>query len=254
MRIIESKQVGELSYMTDYIDSLLFILDEESIYRAREAEYNPNTNRKEFYVSMSRNLTSAAQRNPKRWKFGVIVDGDKLSEKYEITPVSYIGTQFTHSDVKVKYVTAYDNNTYVLNLVNWPTISIDKNTYDSIVKEIENMPEQDKVKHKLIHTGVGSRTINGRKVKEKYLFNVPKGGLRLNYNKYPQICSSIASHTIANEEEERVWITDNNYYIDISGCIKGIIMPHNLTMEEEQDFIEVQRVMKKLGISRIVRY
>ena len=169
--LVEGKQVGEVSYMVADLDVLLYILDEEMLLRSRLQELNPKTRKKEYYLSLSRNLTSAAKRNSKRWRWGVILNGDKLSDRYSITPVSYSGIQMSYSDLRVKYITAYDNGTYALNLVNWPTIEVNEFIWDKITKEINNLPEEFKEKKKLQHTYEGRNTINGRKVKEKYLFN-----------------------------------------------------------------------------------
>ena len=66
--IVEGKQVGELSYMVADLDVLLYILDDEMLLRSRQQELNPNTGRKEYYLSLSRNLTAAANRNNTRWR------------------------------------------------------------------------------------------------------------------------------------------------------------------------------------------
>ena len=252
--LVEEKQVGEVSYLVDDLEILLYILDEEMLLRSRLQEYNPNTGKKEYYLSLSRNLTAAAKRNSKRWRWGVILDGTKLSNKYSITPVSYSGIQMSYSDLRVKYITAYDNGTYALNLVNWPTIEVNKFIWDEITKEINNLPEEFKEKKKLQHTYEGRNTINGRKVKEKYLFNVKTGGLKLNYRNFPEICSALDKNTNIDEAEERIWIPSGDYYIDIHNCIKGIIAPSNLTEEEQKDYIELERCMHRLGIKRIVKY
>ena len=114
--LVEGKQVGEVSYMVADLDVLLYILDDEMLLRSRLQELNPKTQKKEYYLSLSRNLTAAAKRNGKRWRWGVILNGDKLSDRYSITPVSYSGIQMSYSDLRVKYITAYDNGTYALNL------------------------------------------------------------------------------------------------------------------------------------------
>ena len=250
--LVEGKQVGEVSYMVADLDVLLYILDEEMLLRSRLQELNPKTRKKEYYLSLSRNLTSAAKRNSKRWRWGVILNGDKLSDRYSITPVSYSGIQMSYSDLRVTYITAYDNGTYALNLVNWPTIEVNEFIWDKITKEINNLPEEFKEKKKLQHTYEGRNTINGRKVKEKYLFNVKTGGLKLNYKDFPEICSALDKNPNIDETEERIWIPSGAYYIDIHNCIEGVIAPKNLTEEEQKNYIELERCMSKLGITRII--
>lgn len=254
LTITEGKQVGDVSYMVATIETLVNIIEDKKILRSRLSELNPNTRKKQFYLSLSRNLTSAGIRNPKRWKFGVILDGDKLSDKYSITPVSYAGIQMSYSDLRVKYIVAYDNDTYALNLVNWATIPINKSLWDSITAEIENMPEELKNKKNLIHTGAGSKTINGRKIKEKYLFNVKTGGLKLNYKKYPEICTELSKNENVNETEERIWIPTDKLFIDVKGCIKGVIIPRTMTSEEQEKYEELERILDENGITNILTY
>ena len=254
IKLFESKQVGTVSYMVSSIETLISIIQDHKILRSREAELNPNTGKKQFYLSLSRNLTAAVKRNPKRWKFGVALDGDKLSNKYSITPVSFAGISMTYSDLRVKYITAYDDGTYALNLVNWPTISISKNLWNSITAEIDNMPEDIKTKKKLVHTLEGSRVVNGRKIKEKYLFNVKTGGLKLNFRKYPEICTTLAKNDSINEMEERIWIPSNKLFIDISGCLQAVILPKDMTKENLEDYDELMQILHDNKITNIITY
>ena len=96
-------------------------------------------------------------------------------------------------------------------------------------------------------------TVNGRKVKEKYLFNVKTGGLKLNYKNFPEICSALDKTPNIDEAEERIWIPSGAYYVDIHNCIKGVIVPKNLTTDESADYVELERCMNKLGITRIIK-
>lgn len=252
--ITEGKQVGDVSYMVATLETLVNIVTDEKILRSRLAELNPDTKKKQYYLSLSRNLTSAGIRNPKRWKFGVILDGDKLSDNYSITPVSYAGIQMSYSDLRVKWIAAYDNGTYALNLVNWATIPISKNLYDLIVTEINNMPEELKQKKKLMYSGEGRNVVNGRKLKEKYLFNVKTGGLKLTYKKYPEICTTLSKNENVNETEERIWIPTDRPFIDIHNCIKGVIIPRTLTPSEQEEYLELEQILNSRGINNVLNY
>lgn len=106
MIIIENKQVGPVSYMCETGQILNAILTDMEILRSRKPEKNPATKKPQYYVSLSRDLTSAARRNNERWRFGVVLDGDKLSDRYHISPVSYAGMQTTYSDLRVKAMMA----------------------------------------------------------------------------------------------------------------------------------------------------
>ena len=160
----------------------------------------------------------------------------------------------TYSDLRVKWIAAYDNDTYALNLVNWTTIPISKNLYNLITAEIDNMPEDLKQKKKLQHSGVGRNVVNGRKLKEKYLFNVKTGGLKLNYKKYPEICVLLSKNENVNETEERIWIPTDKPFISIHNCIKGVIIPKTLTTEEKEEYLELEQILKTRGITNILNY
>ena len=248
MIILENKQVGDVSYMVSELSVLYNILNTESIYSSRNTEYNPNTGKKQNYVSLSRDLTSAAFRNSKRWVYGVLLDGDKLSDNYSITPYSYSGTVLNSGgDLRVKYIAEYDDGTCVLNLVNWSTMSITKSIYDEIVSAIEKMPNDLKIKKKLEHTMEGKNRRNGKVLKEKYLFNVKTGGLRITQKEFPSLCSKLSKSSGMNETEERIWLNNENT-ISIKRCIKGIIIPKKMSSEED---VELENILKMLDDKNI---
>lgn len=252
--ILEEKQVGDVSYFVATLPVLESILTDEKILHSTKQELNPNTGKKQYYISTSRSMTDAAKRNNKRWRFGIVVDGTKLSNRYSIQPYSYAGTNLDYSDLRVKYINAYDNGTYTLNLVNLPTFEISKKVYDMIVKEIENMPEDLKNKKNLQHNIGGKKTVGGRKRTEQYLFNVKTGGLKLTYKKFPELSNIITKHTAMNETEERIWIPDNKNFIDIKSCIKAVILPKKLT-EDEQEYIDIiYDLLNSKSITNIIEY
>lgn len=223
--MIEEKQVGNVSYFVSDPLHLINIIEDEQILRSRKEEYNPKTNKKQFYVSLSRNMTATAKRNSSRWIYGVIIDGTLLSNRYNIEPVSYMGSVTIKSSVSVKYIVAYDNDTYYLNLVNFPTIEISRANYNKIKEEIENLPEDFKTLKKLVYQSEGKRAVRGAKIKEKYLFNVPSGGLRLTTKTYPDIISSLQKDPNINEFEERIWLKNSELFVNIKGCIEKILLP-----------------------------
>lgn len=47
-------------------------------------------------------------------------------------------------------------------------------------------------------------------------------------------CQYVTKLSVFNETEERIW-TDKPY-ININGCIKGIVVPKNLTPDEELNY------------------
>lgn len=225
MKIYAAKQVGDVSYLCQDIPTLIQIIDLEEIWASRIPELNPKTRKKQYYVSLSRNLTSATTRNLNRWYCGVILDGNKLSNKYHIEPFSYAGNQLEKSQgYRVKTLTAYEDGTYRLTCVNWPMITISESMYNNIVDIINNMPEELKVKKGYIHSEGGKRRVFGTYIKEKHHFNSKNGGPSINIkNLSPESQSEFTKHDKINETEERIWLT-NQKSISIRGCIKGIIL------------------------------
>ena len=232
IRLIEEKQVGELSYFTKEPIALVSILDNEEIRRSLKEENNPATGKKQHYVSFSRNMTAATKRNPDRWRYGILIDGTKLSNRYKIEPVSYVGITTRKSAVNVKYIAAYENGTYFLNLVRFPTIQINRATYMKLRDEIESLPDDVKQLKKLIYQSEGKRKVNGTKIKEKYYFNVPTGGLRITDKQYPELVSALQKDTGLNEYEERIWLDNSSNFISIRGCILAVILPNNFGDDE----------------------
>jgi hypothetical protein len=250
--IYASKQVGDISYMVSDIDTLMSIIDKEQIWTSKSTERNTDLGKLMHFVSFSRDLTSAARRKASRWKYGIIVDGTKLSNRYKIVPFSFVGHALeTKNRLSVKYIVKYDDGTYHLSVVNWNTSQIKESLYEQIKEAIEAMPEEDKIKKRL-EVSTGKRNIGNRRIVEKYLFNVPKGGLGLNRDLLPSNPSEISTNPAFYESEERVW-TDNQY-IDISGCIKGVILPKaeadilENDPEQDEDILELyELIMEVIG-------
>lgn len=256
MKIVTSKQVGDISYMTASIDDLYNIVLDEEILSSRKLELNPKTMKKQYYVAFSRDYTSAAKRNSHRWRFGVIIDGDKLSNVYNIQPYSYLGTLLTHKgDLRVKYLVKYDDNTYYLNLVNWSTVPISESVYESIADEIDNLPRERQELWRLSYLGEGKIRRNGKKISERYLFDTKTGGLRINMNRYPELCNALLKLPDFDETEERIWLTHNNEFVNIHSCIVGLITPRIITEEEQSAFDDICDILDLHNISyKIVEY
>lgn len=227
--ILAEKQVGPVSYCVSTLQDLYNIINSEEIWMSRESELNPKTKKKDFSVSFGRDLLAAPKRNPKRWAFGLVLDGNKLSEHYKIEPYSHAGA---HLDInpdkyRVKYVTLYDDGSAVLNLVNWHTFSISSKLFQWIKEQIENLPEEYKALKKVTHQVGGKRKVNGKMIVEKYNFGT-KSGNSGEYNIFKDapgwVKSSISNNHDVDEKEERIWKNKYNK-ISIDGCITGIILP-----------------------------
>lgn len=243
----EGKQVGDLSYMVESIPILENIIEYGNIFASSKAERNPVDGKKMHYVSFSRNLVSASARNVSKWKYGVIIDGDKLSDKYKITPYSFGGTQTPSTGrFRVRYMVLYDDNTAILNLANWSrTFFISADMFKYIENLILNMPEEDKRKFKLsIETG--KRRQSGKLAIKRYRFNIKNGGLKLNLNSMGSRFTDLIKNTSLNETEERIWLF-NASSIDISGCIKGIILPKSELKDIQVDNSDLIDTVKSVA-------
>ena len=84
------------------------------------------------------------------------------------------------------------------------------------------------------------------------LINLTSELTHCSYKDFPEICSALNKNPNMDETEERIWIPSGAYYIDIHNCIDGVIVPKNLTEEEQEDYIELERCMHKLGITKVI--
>lgn len=217
-----SKQIGEVSYFADSLHTLVQIIDQQLI-AVSAAEYDTYTKQKRPYVSLSRNLTAPATRNSRRWKCGVVLDGTKLSNRYEIKPVSYAGYNFhTSSKFKLKSITAYDDNTYRIDCLNWTGIYVPKSVYEEIKLNIETLP--DSSKDNLEHQGRGKRPYRGKTVVERYVFTNRYGGPALSMLVSDSTARKILSSPRIAEFEERLFPKDNQYVASIANCILGVVL------------------------------
>lgn len=98
--VLANKQVGDLSYFVNSLATLTQIISTENMMSSEKLErnYNVKPSKLSRYVSFSRSMADTPKRNPKRWKYGLITDGDKLSNKYHIEPYSFVGTSLAHGN------------------------------------------------------------------------------------------------------------------------------------------------------------
>lgn len=234
--MLASKQVGDLSYFVENQAILRRILLEGNI-KTSSPKVNYDKNIKSRYVSMSRNMTSSASRNNLKWRYGVIIDGDKLSNRYAIRPYSYVGVNLDHtSNLKVAYIQKYDTGVCKLSLAGFAgTYDISNAMYEHIRNLIMNCPEDFKNKKKLTIHGPGKYKTKYGKVEEKVHFNVPSGGIKLSSDMFKgtNLESELLKTSGLDEQEERIW-TDKEF-IKVVDCIKGLIIPDKLSDDEQQD-------------------
>lgn len=240
LRVYAAKQVGDLSYLVGDLSVLYDIIKYQRIKHSRNPELNPKTGKKSYYISLSRNLTAAALRNSKRWRYGVILDGNMLSNKYHIEPFSFTGFNLNRgSNLRVKYLVLYDDGSCKLNLVHWPTIDISRKTFDYIKNLILSQDDEFNRAHKLVVQEGGKRRVEGHLIVEKYLYNVQHGDsgrLLADAEDLPtEVKYQLTKGKSTNEYEERIWMSESEEYLDIRKCIKGIVMPKDEFDDFETD-------------------
>lgn len=225
MQVTAAKQVGPMYYMVKDTAVLELIVDQGVIRTSVKAEPTGKGNGSKHYISFMRDLTKA-DRNPNRWIYGIQLDGDKLSNRYKIEPYSFAGGAMKKSYYKVKTLISYDDDTYALSLVNWPTIKIPQSVFENI-RELITSDSQNLNKVKKLEVTTGKRPYLGKTIKEKYNYNVKTGGISLNdQNLSAESLNYLMKHTNLNETEERIWIlNDNVKFINIKDCITGYIEP-----------------------------
>lgn len=232
MKIVSSKQVGPIYYMVNTVEVLVSICNYNAISTSLKAEPRSNGGGKYHYVSFMRDLTKA-DRNISRWRYGVKIDGDKLSNRYSISPYSFAGNALSKGYYKVKTLTSYDDGTYTLSLVNWPTIQISAEMF----KEIQSIIESDIQgvnDSSRLEISEGKRAYRGRTAITRYNYDVKHGGAVLSdKTASSHLLQYLIKHTGLNETEERIWIFNNAKYIDVSGCILGFIEPKGDSSVEE---------------------
>lgn len=231
MKIYASKSYPELSYMVDTQKILYSILSTGYIFTSAEENVKNPTYR---YVSLSRDLPAAARRNPKRWKYGVIFDGTRLTDRYLIEPFSYGYHAYDSSKriLVVKSLTLYDNGDCVLTLLNHPSKLIPRMLYNEL-REIIVTDAQGINDLKKLEKRTGSRIRNGRKIVEQFVYNVPAGGIRLNSGVLSDSGASLLlKHTGLNETEERLYVHPSTTKVAVDFAINGILVPEDEEVDE----------------------
>lgn len=224
--IYGSKQRGKLSHFTKDIYTLIDILRSCRLQPGDKLEYNPNTGKLGKYISFSRDLLAATNRSSK-WKYGLIIDGDQLSENYNLTPYSYENINNKVINNRVKVLTSYEDGSYTVSFVGKNTTKISKSCYDYIKNLVVNYDRNENAK--LIYQEGGKRKTNGTYIKEKFTYNNSQGGVQIPYSELP-----LELKPFIDEYEERFWETSKQHFINLnSKIVQGIILPRKIQKQFE---------------------
>ena len=216
-----AKQVGPISYYTDNIYALVNIISEGLIHPTTET-----IRKKEiYYTSFSRDMTIQPRRKPDKWKYGIVLDGDKLSNRYSFKPINDGYTEMSLGTMKVKYVTLYDDNTARLCIAHRGTFDISSSLYNALKAEMRKLPETELIKLGYYELGEG-KPYGGKRRVEQAGFHAKNGGLKLSDNLPDYLQAKLLKSDAFYEREERIAL-ESPKNINISVCLLGVYLPRN---------------------------
>lgn len=216
------------------------------------------------FVSFSRQLFSHAYRAPKQWKYGIAVNQKALEAKAQQMSGTDICPDFDHpgnnmivfgaaklQDGTELLITSFGS--FIMNL-NEPTRKLLKqyqdidieatNFYDKIKNFLDRHIELMRAKKpdKLVsYTEELSEVEELISTRRDIDASVAEGfvlrGICRNhalapkfpelYKEVPGLFEYLKEHTNLNEGEFRIWVDEDQQYLDISDCIVGIVLPSN---------------------------
>lgn len=220
--------------------------------------------KKRPFVSFSRQLFSHAYRAPKKWKYGIAVSQEKLEELVQQIQGANVSTDFDHpgstmhvygaaklQDETELLITSFGSFSINLNektrqaLKQYQGVEVEKTDfYDKIKDFFDNfIDERREAKPDVLISytddieEVEKHLIKRRPIDSKVAEGfILRGFCRTQflspyftelYEAVPGLFEYIKEHTNLNEGEFRVWLDDNQQYLDISDCIVGLVLPSN---------------------------
>jgi hypothetical protein len=220
--------------------------------------------KKRPFVSFSRQLFSHAYRAPKKWKYGIAVSQEKLESLVQQMQGANVSTDFDHPGstmhvygaVKLQdgtelLITSFGSFSINLNektrqaLKQYQGIEVEKtdfydkikNFFDNFIEERREADPETLISYTEDIKEVEKHLIKRRPIDSKVAEGfILRGFCRTQflspyfkdlYEAIPGLFDYIKEHTNLNEGEFRVWLDDNQQYLDISGCIVGLVLPSN---------------------------
>lgn len=285
---------GLLRYFVAHIETLAAVVERERIQTSNGESKKPSegmvNGKKLPFVSFSHQLFSHAYRRGSSWKYGVIVNQDKLEQKVQTLKNVHIEDNYVHenkssrvfgaaklSDGTEIIVTSYGHFEMDLNDTKRKALGdISKTGYYEKVKDSFNTRlEAEKEKYADNHAkSVTAESFYCTEVPEviqRYLkvdTDVLEGFLLVDRRqatgvRFVDICNDVPGlfdylqdHTTLNEGELRVWLPKDEKYLDISGCIAGIVLPSNYkesNLDNEQntapDVVWLRKLIKEKDLT-----
>lgn len=285
---------GLLRYFVAHIETLAAVIERERILASNDESKKPSNDKingkKLPFVSFSHQLFSHAYRRGSSWKYGVVVDQKKLEQKVETLVNTNIEDNYVHENKSSRvFGAARLANGAEMIMTSYGQFEIDLD--DSKRKVLGDIPKTgyyEKVKasfntrlkaeqakyadgHAKSVTAESFSCTESPEVIQKYLktdVDVLEGFLLIDRRqatgvRFTDVCSDVPGlfdylhdHTTLNEGELRVWLPKGEKYLDISGCIVGIVLPSNYkenNLDDEQntapDVVWLRKLIKEKDLT-----
>ena len=257
--IVGGKQVGQVYYMCESLFAVRNILRSGEIKMSSKKEKSINTNKLEYFTSLTRNFKSLVAQKPNKWRDGIILDGDKLSDSYSIDPINFVGTSAENQrgpqgKLKISQITRWPSRC-MIRFVGWSKeLQIALSTYLQIKAAcLDGISDAERKKCKL-EISQGKRNRGGEKFIERLKFNTPGGSPPNIFTYLPESAlSELAS--VANQYEERIHgpnklaeTTPKRFksqvadkldlpVVHITDCVKGVVI-NSEDLDEYPELVE----------------
>lgn len=221
MIILASKQFYDLTYFTDDINVLYSILITNRIRLSKHVEYDTNRHNgpMDKSVSFSRSLLAQPKRNRAKWTYGIILDGEKLTDRYSFVPISYAGVAIERGNtLYIEYIIVPKFGRCTLKLFDRKAFTISRDLAIYIINNGD----------------FSNYTLNTDTDDYEYYIEDRRIAAPIDHILTNDQYAEITKSQPLNEYEERVWnhssgdrlIVKGEYkYIDISKCVKGVVFP-----------------------------
>lgn len=220
--------------------------------------------KKRPFVSFSRQLFSHAYRAPKKWKYGIAVSQEKLERLVNQLDGANVSTDFDHPGSTMHVYGAaklQDGTELLITSFGSFTINLNDHVRQALKQhqgvDVERTDFYDKIKNFFddyidvrreakpdvlisytediveIEKHLVKRRPTESKVVEGFIL---RGFCRKQslspffselYAAVPGLFEYVKEHTNLNEGEFRVWLNDDQQYLNIKDCIVGIVLPSN---------------------------
>lgn len=262
--IVARKQIGQVYYMCESLFALRNILRSGEIKMSSKKEKPINTNKPEYFTSLTRNFKSLVAQKPNKWRDGIILDGDKLSDNYSVDPINFVGTsaenqQGPQGKLKISQITHWPSRC-MIRFVGWTKeLKISLSAYSQIKEAcLNDLSDTERQKCRL-KISQGKRNRGGEKFIERLKFDTPGGSPPSIFTYLSDAVISELS-TVANQYEERIHgpqnlagptpqrfrsrnvDTLNLPVVHIGKCVKGIVV----NSEDAENYPEIVSELTEL--------